>query len=76
MQEFTNMEAAFDYCRDKDRPVVVSVEGIDWKLYPSGRADRLEPTDDLTEIVEHHEQVAHSRSWPKDRQDYEELRGI
>jgi hypothetical protein len=37
---FDDFGEAFDYCREKDQPMVVSVQGERWKLYPSGRADK------------------------------------
>lgn len=39
--EFESMPDAFDYCREADRPVAVIVAGERWKLFPSGRAERL-----------------------------------
>jgi hypothetical protein len=37
---FETMQDAFDYCRERNQPVTVLVNGEKWKLYPSGRADR------------------------------------
>ncbi len=34
--EFDDFPEAFDYCREVDRPVVVTVLGERWKLFPSG----------------------------------------
>ena len=40
-QEYGNIDeagvAAFDYCRDKNHPVIVLIDGHRCKLYPSGR---------------------------------------
>ena len=49
MREFETMAEAFDYCRKCGHPVHVKVEGIAWKIFPSGRADVMRMPDD--EIV-------------------------
>jgi hypothetical protein len=41
VKSFNDFSEAFDYCREKDQPVVVLVEGQRWKLYPSGRATKM-----------------------------------
>ena len=41
MKTFDDFPEAFDYCREKDQPVVVIVAGERWKLYPSGHATQL-----------------------------------
>lgn len=42
-KRFADLPAAFDYCREVDKPVkVVIIGNLAWKLYklyPSGRAD-------------------------------------
>jgi hypothetical protein len=35
---FDTMEEAFNYCRERNVPVLVGVQGKTWKLYPSGKA--------------------------------------
>lgn len=39
-KEFTSIEAAFDYCRDCNKPVRVFINGVPCKLFPSGRMVR------------------------------------
>lgn len=41
MKSFDDFSDAFDYCRERDCPVVVLVAGEKWKLYPSGHAERM-----------------------------------
>lgn len=43
MKTFEDFPDAFDYCREKDQPVVVLVAGEEWKLYPSGSAVQITP---------------------------------
>ncbi len=38
---FSTMSEAFDYCREKDAPVLVMVRKIRYKLFPSGRGECL-----------------------------------
>lgn len=41
MKEFDNFEEAFDYCREKNAPVIIGVKkakGYTYKLFPSGLA--------------------------------------
>ena len=37
-KEFDDWGGAFDYCRETGHPVVVTVKGEGWKIYPSGKA--------------------------------------
>ena len=40
---------AFEYCREKDRPIVVKIIGDgEFKLFPSGKATRLTIDKDST----------------------------
>jgi len=38
---FDDFSEAFAYCREADRPVRVMISGTRYKLFPSGRAERL-----------------------------------
>lgn len=38
IKEFNSFSGAFDYCREKDQPVVVNVNGTKYKLFPSGKS--------------------------------------
>ena len=42
---FTNsdFESAFNYCREKNKPVMVKIDGQRWRLYPSGKATLITP---------------------------------
>ena len=40
MKSFEDLSDAFDYCREKDCPVIVLVKGEKWKLFPSGCAQK------------------------------------
>lgn len=39
--EFDDFEDAFSYVREKNHPCNVSVDHDRWKLYPSGRAEKI-----------------------------------
>lgn len=39
--EFESMEEAFSFCRERDCPVIAQVAGQRYRLFPSGRTDRL-----------------------------------
>lgn len=41
IKEFDDFPEAFDYCRERDKPVIVKIQGKEWKLYPSGYAKNL-----------------------------------
>jgi len=38
---FGNFNDAFDYCREKNRPVTVYIGSELWRLFPSGRAEQI-----------------------------------
>lgn len=38
LQRFDSFPAAFDYCREADKPMVAIVTGVVYKLFPSGNA--------------------------------------
>lgn len=40
-KEFETLTDAFDYCRERNAPVVVIVNKQFWKLFPSGKAIEL-----------------------------------
>lgn len=42
MNHFDTMEDAFAVCRERNQPTIANVAGQRWKLFPSGRADRLD----------------------------------
>jgi len=42
MKSFDDFSAAFAYCRECNKPMVVIISGEKWKLYPSGRAEKKE----------------------------------
>jgi hypothetical protein len=48
VKTFSDFSDAFDYCREKDRPVTVLVQGEKWKLYPSGHAVEMATEAKLT----------------------------
>lgn len=39
-KKFKTFNEAFDFCREKNSPVVVRIQNERWKLYPSGKADK------------------------------------
>jgi hypothetical protein len=43
---FDGFSAAFDYCRECNRPVMVIVTGEAWRLFPSGHAQRVNNQQD------------------------------
>lgn len=49
--EFENINEAFEFCRECDRPVVVQIDGKVYKLFPSGRADELQPQRKIEEHI-------------------------
>jgi viroplasmin and RNaseH domain-containing protein len=40
-RHFDTLEEAFDFCREKNHPVTVEVDYRLFRLFPSGKADRL-----------------------------------
>jgi hypothetical protein len=42
--KFETLQEAFDFCRQCDRPVIVQVEGKQYRLFPSGKAEELTKT--------------------------------
>lgn len=46
MRRFDTFQEAFDYCRESNRPVMVFIVGEKWRLFPSGRAEKV-GTEDL-----------------------------
>jgi len=47
MKEFENIQEAFAYCREADKPVTVLVNGEKQKLFPSGRAEAAPACPDI-----------------------------
>ena len=39
-KEFETFNEAFDFCREKNSPVMVKIKNETWKLYPSGKAEQ------------------------------------
>ncbi len=39
-KEFETFSEGFDFCREKNCPVVVRIQNKRWKLYPSGKAEQ------------------------------------
>lgn len=39
IKKFDNFEEAFSYCREKNYPVLIIIDGKKYKLYPSGRVE-------------------------------------
>ncbi len=39
MESFETMSDAFSVCRERGRPLIVTVKGKEWKIFPSGRAE-------------------------------------
>ena len=40
-ETFDDWSEAFAYCREGGHPIRVIIEGWLWKLYPSGRAEKI-----------------------------------
>jgi len=44
IKKFKTFNEAFDFCREKDCPVIVRIKNERWKLYPSGKAEKQSPS--------------------------------
>ena len=48
MKIFNDFPDAFDYCREADKPVIVSIKGhkYQYRLFPSGRCEQIDKCND------------------------------
>ena len=42
VKDFEDWDDAFSYCREKNYPVIVKVKGEFYKIFPSGRCEKLD----------------------------------
>ena len=42
VKQFNTWEEAFDYCRERNCPVIIKVDGETAKIFPSGAAKTLD----------------------------------
>ena len=53
-KKFESFNEAFDFCREKNCPVIVRIQNERWKLYPSGKAKKqksLPPSGRLGKLI-------------------------